>query len=260
MLYLWTGLERDGIDYTLYVVDFPANFENEINGFVITNTYVKVDIEATKVWVGGPVAKPAIELQLYQNDEPYGEPVKLVDGQTTYTWIGLDKTDSEGNAYVYTVDEVAVPTNYEKDVDGFAITNTYVIPKIDIKVTKAWVGGPAEKPAIKVQLYKDGEAYGDPVKLVSGKTTHIWADLDQTDGDGNAYAYTVDELEVPDKYRKSINGFTITNTYVDPASTPPYTGDPFNLELWIGLAGVSLIGMLGTLGMIRYRKRKGVDR
>ena len=43
-----------------------------------------------------------------------------------YTFTDLDVTDNEGVEYEYTVDEIDVPENYEKSVDGYTITNTYV--------------------------------------------------------------------------------------------------------------------------------------
>ena len=91
----------------------------------------KVDITGTKVWVGGPSAKPTIQLQLYQNDVAYGSPVTLVSGTTTYTWTNLDKNDTSGLSYVYTVKEVNVPDGYDKTSEsGLTVTNTFKTPTI----------------------------------------------------------------------------------------------------------------------------------
>lgn len=94
-------------------------------GFV--NKYIeKIDITATKKWVGGPKDKPIIHLQLYRNGEKFGAVVEL-DGVTTYTWKDLLKYDDNGKAYVYTVKEPVVP-NYWKATyseDGLTVTNTY---------------------------------------------------------------------------------------------------------------------------------------
>ncbi len=66
-----------------------------------------------------------------------------------------------------------------------------------------------------MQLYRDGEPYGDAVALEDGETEYIWSELDKTDIDGNEYKYTIDEVEVPDNYEKAISedGLTITNTF-----------------------------------------------
>lgn len=62
--------------------DVPLSFVNK---------YVeKIDITATKKWVGGPEKKPIIQFQLYRNGEKLGEVVEL-DGVTSYTWKDLPK-------------------------------------------------------------------------------------------------------------------------------------------------------------------------
>lgn len=84
----------------------------------------RIEITGTKVWVGGPKAKPTIELQLFRNGEAFGEPVKLKDGTTTYTWKDLYKTDTNKNPYVYTVQEVGTPSEYNKVEKDLTVTNT----------------------------------------------------------------------------------------------------------------------------------------
>lgn len=49
----------------------------------------------------------------------------LKNGKTEYTWIDLDEVDHQGIPYIYRVDELRVPENYKKEVDGFIITNTF---------------------------------------------------------------------------------------------------------------------------------------
>ena len=87
-----------------------------------------IDISVTKEWVGGPSPRPTIEVQLYRDGEVFGTAVALENGITSYTWTGLDETDVSGKAYVYTVDEVQVPENYTKEVNGFVIRNVYSKP------------------------------------------------------------------------------------------------------------------------------------
>lgn len=68
--------------------------------------------------------RPVIELQLKQNGVNYGEPVAL-NGETEHTWTDLPKADNTGKAYVYTVDEVAVPAGYTKVLAGTTVINRY---------------------------------------------------------------------------------------------------------------------------------------
>src|SRR5690606_30152553 len=92
------------------------------------------------------------------------------------------------------------------------------IEKTEVTVMKVWEGGPTPRPNIDIQLYRNGEAYGSPVTLSDGETEYTWADLDLTDENGEAYTYTVDELEIPKGYEKSLSedNLTIINTYVEP--------------------------------------------
>jgi uncharacterized protein YnzC (UPF0291/DUF896 family) len=120
--YTMKETDADGNDFT------PEGYVKSYEGLTVTNTYVitKIDVTATKVWKGGSGTRPTIRLQLYRNGVAFSSPVDLVHPNTTYTWKDLDKTDSFGQAYTYTVDEVAVPANYSKSVVGLTITNTYV--------------------------------------------------------------------------------------------------------------------------------------
>lgn len=46
-----------------------------------------------------------------------------------------------------------------------------------------------------------------------GETTYVDPLLKTVDDDGNEYDYKIDETDVPDKYKESINGLDVTNTY-----------------------------------------------
>ncbi len=218
--YTWTDLaETDEAGnvytYTVDEVDVPVNYTKVVNGNTVTNTYVspKTAYTAKKVWVGGASTRPDIQFQLYRNGVAYDTPVTLTSGTTEYTWTDLDEKDENGIAYDYTVDEVDVPVNYIKSVAGNTITNTYVSPKTAYTATKVWVGGPSPRPAIQLQLFQNGTAYGAPVDLMDGTTEYTWTDLEETDENGIAYTYSVDEVEVPDNYSKVVQGNILTNTY-----------------------------------------------
>lgn len=215
---------------------YTAREINVLDNYV--DTYIDTDYETTinntykipmtsftthKIWINGPEIKPTIEIQLYQDGTPYGLPVTFKHGKTDHTWSELPLTDSNGNVHYYTVDEITKLSNYEKKVEESTIINTYVSGKIAISTEKVWIGGPKNKPTIKIQLYRNGLAYGDPVSLKNGETRYIWTNLDVRDNKGNPYIYTVDEISKFHDYEKSIVGNTIYNTY---KSVPTESEEP----------------------------------
>ncbi|MBS4770802.1 Cna B-type domain-containing protein, partial [Carnobacteriaceae bacterium zg-ZUI240] len=200
-----------------------------------------VNVQVTKQWASR-VKEESVTVQLYKNGNPEGNPVQLTEnGNWTYTFMKLPKYASENVENVYTVKEVGEADNqltvgnhtYTVTVagtqeSGYTITNTYVPAKTEYTVNKVWVGGPAEKPTISVQLYQNGVAYGSAVELVSGTTSHTWRELPATDNSGVDYTYTVDEVSVPVGYEKSVANHTITNTYVPETTSVNVT------KVWVG--------------------------
>jgi hypothetical protein len=180
---------------------------------------VKTAISVTKVWKDeGPVSRPAsITFHLWRSVS--GNPAVEVDSKTvsdpwTYTFIGLDTQNPQGQPYTYSVTEDAVP-HYSTSVDGFTVINTRS-GLVDIPVTKVWKDdGPATRPAsITFHLWRSSD--GDPAvecasETVSGPWDYTFAAMDLYDPDGHLYTYSVTEDAVPN-YNTSIVGFTVTNT------------------------------------------------
>lgn len=245
--------------------------QTEAPKFVVTNSRAggdddpnAIDVTVTKVWKDGP--KPDTVIELWRKGvEVDGTTIideKVGDFTATATVLshifeGLAKHDPSGREFEYYVVEPTVPDNYTALVEGLTVTNTYVITKIDVTATKVWKGGSGTRPTIRLQLYRDGVAYGSPVDLVHPNTTYTWKDLDKTDLYGKAYTYTVDEVDVPANYSKSVVGLTITNTYVGGTKPPevPYTGDASNALLYGVLALSSLAGF-GAVTVAKRRKKK----
>jgi hypothetical protein len=258
-------VDAQGTDFT------PVSYTKNEAGLTVTNTYTIPNTATatfTKVWVNGPSVKPSVWFKLYrktlvgvEQEVPLTEaPVKAVPSVAPLqvTWTNLQATDLVGNPYTFFVKEgiwIAAsqsftegnPTNYTKTVsnDGFTITNTYVIPKINIIGTKIWSGGPAVKPNIQIQLYKNGVLLGNPYTLTSGMTSYTWLNLDQTDINGLLLQYTLDEVAVPAYYSKRVSVMTVTNTYT---GTLPYTGDSTNNSRWL----VLLLGLSALLPLISW--------
>ena len=190
---------------------------------VVTNRYigaVTVEISGEKTWnmpADNPVELPgSITVYLKNGDTVVNEQIVTADdsGSWTYTFTA-DKYDGEGSEIVYTVDEANLE-NYEKTIDGYNITNTYVPSEmISFTVTKVWEDDSSDdRPgSVQIQLYRGGSAYQDLITLSAGNDwTYTWTDL-EAEAD-----WTVDEPEVPEGYTKTVtgsteDGFTITNTY-----------------------------------------------
>ncbi|WP_156854135.1 Cna B-type domain-containing protein [Oceanobacillus sp. AG] len=122
------------------------------------------------------------------------------------------------NGYVLSNEEIEMNVDepYGNNKKVFEVDFENTKEKTDITGTKVWKDGESVRPdSIQLQLYRGGEAYGEPVTLEDGETEYTWTDLDVTDIDGKVYDYTVDEVQVPDNFKKTISGdgLTVTNEY-----------------------------------------------
>ncbi|RGY96912.1 leucine-rich repeat protein [Clostridium sp. AM58-1XD] len=153
------------------------------------------------------------------------------------------------------------------------------VDTITVNVSKIWDDHDSlSRPSsVAVQLFQNGEAYGQPVSLSAANAwQHSWRRLDKDS------SWTVDEITVPDQYRKSVtnteNDWFITNTLNTnasagetegisgqvspsgeiegiPGQVPPLspstlsqklpkTGDSNHKEAWLILFVLSAIGVL----------------
>lgn len=162
-------------------------------------------------------------------------------------------TDSEGKIEVkglvlnrkYYVEEIEAPKGYsiinnepiEVEFKDSKQVELKIVNSEKTQVTgkKVWLGGgPAAKPTIELQLYREleglsREAVREPIKRSNGQEEYTWDDLPKYDENNVVYKYTVDELEVPANYRKTISedGLTVSNTFVPPGKPiTPVDPDP----------------------------------
>ena len=173
------------------------------------------------------VRPDAVTVQLYADGQAYGDPVTLSDeAGWTHTWSDLYRK-AQGKDIAYTVQELNVPEGYTVAATGdagkgFTLTNSHQTETTQVSVSKAWEDDNNRdglRPAsVKVQLYANGQAYGDPVDLTeaNGWTT-TWSGLAKN-AKGQPIAYTIRELDVPQGYESSVtgdaaSGFTVTNRH-----------------------------------------------
>ena len=186
-------------------------------------------ITITKVWDDGnvdpnKVVHPDyIVAQVLQDGEPYGEPIRIYkttdsDGNEVWPTYYLDGLET---GHTYTIAEVTVP-GYDSVVSNngkdYTITNTAT----GFQVVKKWDGDTEEdRPgSIWVQLYKNGEPYGDAQELTAAnKWSYSWNELPETDENGDPYTYTAEEVSVPEGYYCSDKGHLNDNGIWEIANT-----------------------------------------
>ena len=150
--------EGNVYSYTVKEVEV-AGFTSTQTENVITNKYEveKTSVEAEKKWVGGNKVRPeSVTFQLYRDGEYMGEAYDEIlpgDRDSKVTWTDLDRVDSEGHVYIYSVEEVAVES-FAVSRDGNTFTNTYKSQFTDIVGRKIWAGHTA-RPEIYFTLYQN---------------------------------------------------------------------------------------------------------
>ena len=200
----------------------------------ITNTYdftvERTTAKVTKAWDDNnnqDGKRPAsVEVQLQQNGNAYGNVITLYDSSNwTYTESDLPKYDVDGNEYVYTWEEVSVPTGYtlsDNTTTGTETTlkNSRAPETVDLKITKKWVDADnklSKRPdEITVNLLVDGTAARSvELKASENWTTEVTGLAKYSNG--TEIVYTWEEV-VPTGYTAAYTGngtvdALITNSY-----------------------------------------------
>lgn len=142
----------------------------------------------------------------------------------------------EGQEIIYNLKFPNI-SKYKKDVniEGNNYTVTYTsniieaekikpIAKRDVVATKTWVNGREEDhKEVKLELYRKTNLSekellntAPEVKEENGKFIYTWKELPATNTKGEAYNYSVKEVEVPENYEVTYHGFDVINTYKSP--------------------------------------------
>ena len=268
------------ITYSIKEVDVPAGYEASVTGQVVTNTYnpETVVLSGTKVWKDNNnqdgKRTTSVKVQIFNGDKVVQEIEVSEKTGWKFESKKLPKYEN-GEEIKYTVKETAM-TEYKAtittDKDGkYTITNEHTPEKTAVKGHKIWKDEENKdgiRPAsITVKLLADGKETGQTatVSETSG-WTYEFTGLDRY-REGKEIAYTVEEVNVPDGYTASVEGYNITNTHTPEKPTPgkpnepgkpkkggelPNTGSESNQVALV--AGIALLG-LGT-GFLARRKKE----
>lgn len=268
------------ITYSIKEVDVPAGYESSVTGQVVTNTYnpETVVLSGTKVWKDNNnqdgKRTTSVKVQILNGEKVVQEIEVSEKTGWKFESKKLPKYEN-GKEIKYTVKETAM-TEYKAtittDKDGkYTITNEHTPEKTAVKGHKIWKDEDNKdgiRPAsITVKLLADGKETGQTatVSETSG-WTYEFTGLDRYQ-EGKEVAYTVVEVNVPDGYTASVEGYNITNTHTPEKPTPgkpnepgkpkkggelPNTGSESNQVALV--AGIALLG-LGT-GFLARRKKE----
>lgn len=239
-----------------------------------------VHISVEKVWEDPQDATRPNEVMvsLLQNGQIYRQQSLSESNQWHYTFRDLPKTDDDGNAFHYSVEEVPV-SGYSSHItgnagDGFTITNSRTPQpseseeSLHIAVRKVWDddrNSSGKRPSsVTIWLFENGEKTDRSLVLSEANGWQgVFYGLDK-----DLAVYSVEEVNVDSHYAvtKSGNaamGYTFTNTYQPEETTPstapskpseptrpllPRTGEGDSLHM---LLEVALLGAAGFLFIVR---------
>lgn len=260
------------------VKGYTSTITTEKDGkYTITNEYTpeKITVSGQKTWIDNNdqdrIRPASITVALLANGKETGKTaIATAETGWKYEFTELDRYQN-GKAIEYTVKEVGVPTGYTATETGMNVTNTHTPEKTSVKGKKIWKDEDNKdgiRPSsVTVKLLADGKETGQTatVSETSG-WTYEFTGLDRYQ-EGKEIAYTVEEVNVPDGYTASVEGYNITNTHTPEKPTPgkpnepgkpkkggelPNTGSESNQAALV--AGIALLG-LGT-GFLARRKKE----
>src|SRR5699024_6934471 len=189
----WTDLDAyrsngEIIDYTVEEVNVPEGYESvvnigEDNNITVTNTHTPevTEVAVSKVWNDADdqdgVRPDSVTVNLLNGSEIETSVVLNDANNWQHTFYDLPKF-ANGEEIRYSVTENTVAeysttietTETDKGLDS-VVTNTYTPEKTSATVTKVWNDGnnqDGNRPdSISVQLFADGETYGEPVEVTA---------------------------------------------------------------------------------------------
>ena len=239
-----------------YTATYDTQGENKV---VITNKHVPetIKVEGEKTWYDAndqDGKRPnEITVNVLANGREVRELKVTAADNWKYSFDNLPKYEN-GQEIQYTVTEDAV-SEYNTDIQGYNIKNSYTPKKTSATVTKRWDDGNDKdkiRPnVIRVQLYANGEKKGAEVELnAADKWTYTWKDLPQR-ANGKDIKYTVKEVGNISGYKVNVDdkdhgNMIITNSHTPKVVKSPKTGDDNGLlpyAITLLLSGATFAGM-----------------
>ncbi|WP_124057900.1 DUF7507 domain-containing protein [Vaginisenegalia massiliensis] len=222
-----TDPNRDNYTFTVEDVDYSTRYAQATATVDSTVTSVKVD----KVWEDAPATKPTVIFDLYASNST--TPINsytMNSGTTSYTFIGLPKKDSAGNAITYTVKERPL-TGYtqkskQNSATSWTFTNTNKVGSINIQ--KTWLNVPTgvtkPTPSFTLKNVNTGQTWTNATyNATTGVAT--FSNIPKFDANGKPYVFDVTETDMGDYYetiaKTDLYGtkWSATNNYVKGVTT-----------------------------------------
>ena len=211
--------------YEIVLAEEVTNYvQAKDNSGNITLTYVspKVKLTVEKQWIDGENLVPESITAALKRQEG----INLVEAYTfelkkSENWtkkVEVDETDFQGDKYEYHLAEKTKVENFKDVVKGLRITNVYKVPKQELTLTKVWTGGKTRKN-VTLELKKANGTFVDEketTKVDENTFKAVFNNVDKTELNGSKINFKADEKETFENYVKSVNGLTVTNTYVSP--------------------------------------------
>lgn len=208
------------------------NYAQAVNGYNVTNTLTDTtEISVTKKWKDNSnkyYTRPnEITVNLFRNgtvlkSEKLTDVNKIDENTWKYTFTELEKYDSNGKLYEYTVEEEPIKSaktevgTYKSKVEGTTIINT-LVGKVELGGEKIWKDNNnaygTRPDSIIVNLFANGEKVQNKevTKGELGNWTFFFANLVKFDEEGKKIEYSISENDVIN-YIGKVEGTNITNT------------------------------------------------
>ena len=223
------------VEYNVDEVSIPQGYTkvitNTSTGFIITNTHVPqvTNITVTKTWIDNDnqdnMRPGEVSVVLLANGIKVDEVTLKASDNWKYSFINLPMYEN-GKLISYTVDELVVPENYTKVSvqnisTSWTITNRHIPENTSISVQKIW-NDADNQDGIRPESISVQVTGSNGIKIIAvldknNDWKYTFTNLPKYEA-GKAVTYTVDEVNVPKDYTKSITNttatFTITNTHI----------------------------------------------
>ena len=211
------------IKYTI-TEDKVEGYTSEVKGYDVTNTHIieKVEVKGSKTWEDAEnqdgVRPESITINLFANGTKIESKTITKEDEWKWSFENLDKYEN-GKEIKYTITENIVE-GYTSEVNGYDVINTRTPGETGRTVQKIWNDNNNQdgiRPErINVQLYANGQEYGEPVELnAENGWKYTWTGLPEKNR-GKSIRYSVEEIEEIPGYttKYSIDTFIITNTHI----------------------------------------------